>query len=59
VIIEEEDDTYPLFRIENLTEDVAVWYMQKDAATFDEEACMLSPMSFVPFAYSETSLSQP
>ena len=30
VIIEEEDETYPLYRIENVTDDIAVWYVEKD-----------------------------
>jgi hypothetical protein len=38
IIFEEEDETYPLFRIENLTDNVAVWYVQK-GIKFEEEAC--------------------
>jgi hypothetical protein len=32
VIFEEEDEVHPLYRIENLTDDVIVWYVQKDVA---------------------------
>jgi hypothetical protein len=58
IIIEEEDDTYPIFRIENLTDDIAVWYVQKDIH-FDTEACMLAPMTITPYAFSDTSHHTP
>jgi hypothetical protein len=58
IIIEEEDDTYPIFRIENLTDDIAVWFVQKDT-NFDTEACMLAPNTITPYAYSDTSHQTP
>jgi hypothetical protein len=27
IILEEEDDVHPQYRIENLTDDIAVWYV--------------------------------
>ena len=27
VIFEEEDETYPVYRLENLTDDISVWFV--------------------------------
>jgi hypothetical protein len=50
VILEEEDDVHPQYRIENLTDDIAVWYVQKDIALLLDGKQLL-PMSIAPFAF--------
>jgi hypothetical protein len=50
IILEEEDDVHPQYRIENLTDDIAVWYVQKDIALLLDGKQLL-PMSIAPFAF--------
>jgi hypothetical protein len=50
IILEEEDDVHPQYRIENLTDDIAVWYVQKDVALLLDGKQLL-PMSITPFAF--------
>jgi hypothetical protein len=50
IILEEEDDVHPQYRIENLTDDIAVWYVQKDIALLLDGKQLL-PMSITPFAF--------
>jgi|LauGreDrversion4_2_1035121.scaffolds.fasta_scaffold152600_1 hypothetical protein len=50
IILEEEDDVHPQYRIENLTDDIAVWYVQKDIALLLDGKQLL-PMCITPFAF--------
>jgi hypothetical protein len=50
IILEEEDDIHPQYRIENLTDDIAVWYVQKDIALLLDGKQLL-PMSVTSFAF--------
>ncbi len=50
IILEEEDDVHPQYRIENLTDDIAVWYVQKDIALLLGGKQLL-PMSITSFAF--------